>query len=230
MKQPIAIFGSGELGLALAESLRDLDRHLTLYDYHQARVAAAQAKGFNAKVLDFQSDEQLKQAGVGDSLALLFAIFEEDSENVFLCLSARALAPDLRIMSIAHQPDAKHRLIAAGANKVIDPHHLSARRIFQIMTRPIAAEVLEHTIFGRQDLELAEVPIKAALAQRCKRVGELEFQQFDLILVGYLGQNEIIEPELGYIAPEHPLEQGDVLLVVGRNEAIETFRNYIRNI
>ena len=63
MKQPIAIFGSGELGLALAESLRDLDRHLTLYDYHQARVAAAQAKGFNAKVLDFQSDEQLKQAG-----------------------------------------------------------------------------------------------------------------------------------------------------------------------
>ncbi|NVJ61152.1 MAG: TrkA family potassium uptake protein [Gammaproteobacteria bacterium] len=227
MSQQIAIFGSGELGQTLAQSLQDIGKKLTLFDHHADKVASAQAKGFDAQYLDFKNDELLKKAGVGDSLELLFALFEDDSENVFLCLSSRALAPELRIMAVSHQPDATHRLKAAGADKVIDPHHLSARRIYQIMTRPLVAEVLEHTIFGQQDLELVEIAISKDLSSKISSIGELQLKDFNVVLVGYLGQSEIIEPELGYLSPDHPIKAGDVLLVVGKNEAIEKVKKFM---
>ncbi len=58
----------------------------------------------------------------------VFCLLEKDSANVFLAISARAIDPNLNIISIGHCEDVSRKLLAAGVNKVINPYQISGRK------------------------------------------------------------------------------------------------------
>ncbi|WP_164503444.1 potassium channel family protein [Pleionea sediminis] len=226
MTLSIAIFGCGESGLEVARALSRDGHEVVLFDHCFERVEKATVKGFNAKLASYEKDEDLRLAGVGSTVNLLFALLNQDSENVFLCLSARAIDSSLRIMAISEYPDAQDRLLAAGANKVIDPYLLSANKVVQMMTQPLVSEMLEHTLLGQQDLELAELIVPKNSPVIGKKVSELGLsKKFNLVLIGLLDWE--VSNQLIFISDEneHYLDDGDVLIVVGHDEQINALRN-----
>jgi len=221
----IAIFGYHSTAVEVATYLRSRDYRITIIEDDEENLARARYAGFETARLDYRDDAELKKLGLGKEIEIVFSLFPEDAENVFLVISVRALAPKVRIFTIAHGPQAVPKLIAAGANKVVDTHAITGHRIVDILDRPIITEILDNTLFGQADLSMAEVPVLAESSLNGRRVKDIELENnYNLILVGIvdreMGDNFIYSTE----GHNHQLDEGDVLVVIGPNDEIDRIR------
>lgn len=224
-KTSIAIFGYHRTAVEVARYLRSRDYRIMIIDDDEENLAKARYAGFETARLDYHDDAELKKLSLGKDVEVVFSLFPDDAENVFLVISVRALAPDVRIFTIAHGPLATPKLIAAGANKVVDTHEITGHRVVDILDRPIITEILDSTLFGQADLSIAEVPIMAESSLSGRRVRDIQLRNdYNLVLVGFvdreMGENFVYSTE----GRNHRLDEGDVLVVIGPNEEIDRIR------
>jgi voltage-gated potassium channel len=221
----VALFGYNAMS---HEALTRIDRNryeLVVIDHDPEHIELANQNGFETARLDFRSDDDLKHVGIGDSIDTLFCFFEEDSQNVFLTLSARALDANLTIIAIVYSPESSEKLRAAGADKLIDPYEICARKIHDRLKRPDISDLFDHAVFGRHDLNLTEVLIPETSSWVGRSLGELSLtRQYNLILIG------IVNPEmsnaLSFMMEENArrLVAGDILVILGAEDEMTAFR------
>lgn len=221
----IVVFGYNRFSYGLIQNLNHKQHQILIIDSNSQHVEQALANGFQAKELDYRKDENLLAVGIGSSVDILFCFFPEDSENVFLTISARALAKSLEIISIIEDPESADKLLSAGANKIINPFEISARKIYQLVKKPDITTVLEQTVFGRYDLHIAEIIIPPGSTLDQMMVSDLDLNsEYNLILIG------VVDKELGnnlYFSlgeKQHKLDPGDILVVLGPNRSINAFK------
>ncbi|MCP5409133.1 MAG: TrkA family potassium uptake protein [Chromatiaceae bacterium] len=216
----IALFGYYRSAVEVASYLRSGDYRVVIIDDKPENLRKAQDAGYETAELDFRDDAELAKLGLGDTINTIFCLFPDDAENVFLTLSARALAPGIRIFSIAHGQSAVPNLHAAGANKVIETEEISGLRIWDIITRPIVTSILDHTLFGQANLNVTELRIPPGSPFIGKQLAELKLENsYNLILVGMVDQ-ELEEHFVYSIAVQKTrLQAGDILVVIGTGDA-----------
>ena len=219
----IAIFGYGAVAVEVANYLRGGEHAILIIDDDPERLKLARSHGFPTQELDYREDDALAKLGLGKAIRSVFCLFPEDAENVFLTLSIRALAPQVRIFSIAHGRSAVPNLRAAGADKVIETREISGLRIWDILTRPVVVGILDRTLFGQADLNLAEVSIPEDSFLIGKPLTDRGLEaQYDLMLLGLVdrsGQEYFLHSPS---AQDHRLQAGELLLVIGPARAIQT--------
>ena len=132
----LAVFGCNGLALDVARRLEQSDHYFIMIDMDEGRVHEAREEGFRAERLDYTDDEALRKLGLGSDIDGVFCLLDEDSENVFLAITARAIDPRLRIVAICREPEASSKLLAAGADKVVDPYAISGARAYDLIARP----------------------------------------------------------------------------------------------
>ena len=225
MKEKILLFGVGPLGLDVATQLQGRGRDLLLVDDDETSLALAASKGFQTAHTDFQDDEGLRMLGIGRDVGLVFCLLPKDSQNVFLTISTRALDAEIEIVSLTQSGDSAHTLKAAGADKVIDPYEISGRKIYDLIQKPLIAETLEHTVFGQQDLNLAEVAVMEGSILDGQTLAGIEVsQRYNLVLLGVVDR----EQGDGFIfavgSDSYRLDPGDILIVIGPEQAIASFK------
>lgn len=221
----IAVFGAGLPGLDVAMQLHGRGSDLLLLDDDEAALEEAGSKGLRTEKIDYRDDEALIRIGVGRDVGLLFALFSEESKNVFLVISARALDPNLKIISLAQSGSSQLMLRAAGADKVIDPYEISGRKIHDLIRRPLISETLDKIVFGQQDLNIAEVEVKTGSSLVGQTLDSLALSRhYNLVLLGVVDQ----EQGSGFIfvlgGSSYRLDPGDVLVVIGPEQAVTRFR------
>jgi len=216
----IALFGYYRSAVEVASYLRTGAYRVVIIDDHPGNLEKARKAGYETAELDFRNDSELAKLGLGETIETIFCLFPDDAENVFLTLSARALAPDIRIFSIAHGRSAVPNLRAAGANKVIETEEISGLRIWDIITRPIVTAILDHTLFGQANLNVTELQIPAGSPFIGRLVSELELEtQYNLILLGMVDCK--LEEYFVYSqrVKNTQLQAGDFLVVIGPRDA-----------
>ena len=72
-----------------------------------------------------------------------------DAANVFITLTSRNLNPKLKIISRAEYASTEKKLLQAGADRVVLPTIISARRMERMITRPSTADLMETLVEGR---------------------------------------------------------------------------------
>ncbi len=222
----IALFGDYNSAMEMAEFLRSGQHRVVVVDDDRENLEKARRAGFQTAEVDYRDDAELEKLGLGSEIGTLFSLFPSDAENVFLTISARALAPDIRIITIAHGSDAAPNLRAAGADKVIETHAISSNRIWDIMHRPAVTAILDRTLFGQADLNIAEVPLSKASFLDGVAVGDAGLERrYDLILTGLVDAQHNEHFIFGKGVPEMPLQAGCILLVIGSAEAIGALQN-----
>jgi voltage-gated potassium channel len=225
-RRSIAIFGSNQVAVEVASSLRGGDHRILVVDKDPDQLRLAEGQGLQTIAIDYRDDDALAELALGKEIDSVFCLFTDDAENVFLTLSIRALAPEVRIFSIAHGRSSVPNLRAAGADKVIETRQISGLRIWDIITRPIVVGILDRTLFGQADLNLAEIP----LPDRCFLIGRgvvnsgLE-RDYDLMVLGMVDENGDEHFLHSPTAQDKRLAPGDMLLVIGPTRAIEMLRN-----
>jgi voltage-gated potassium channel len=224
----IAVFGYSRFTYEALARIDRLEHHILIVDHDPDQYQAALDCGFNASNIDFRSDSDLKSIGIGSSIDTLFCFFDTDSENVFLTLSARALDKDLKIIALVDSPESAEKLLAAGANKIIDPYEICARKIHSLLTRPDITSLFDHTVFGQQDLQMAEIVIP----ERCELLGR-NIQQlaleslYNLLPIGLMNKQDGDEMTFIVDEPKRLLFAGDILVVLGPSREIKTFKQFL---
>ena len=225
MKEKILLFGVGPLGLDVAAQLQSKGRDLLLVDDNELFLAAAAAKGFRVKRIDYRDDESLRALGIGRDVGLIFCLLPQDSQNVFLTISARALDAKIEIVALSQSGDSVHILKAAGADKVIDPYEISGRKVYDLIQKPLIVEMLEQTVFGQQDLDLAEVVVMENSPFDGQTLAGAEVsQRYNLVLLGVVNRKQGDDFIFAVGNDSYCLNPGDVLIVIGPEQAIASFK------
>ena len=108
---------------------------------------------------DAADEASLIKAGIKRAKGLIAAL-ATDTDNVFLVLSARQLAPELTIIARASQEAVKSKLKAAGADSVESPYEMGAASMAHHIIRPTVTNFLDLAFeHQRKDIQMEEIPV-----------------------------------------------------------------------
>jgi voltage-gated potassium channel len=221
----VAVFGNSSMAL---EALSRLDPEICSAVYagnNQTEVATVREKGFAAEGIDFRNDDELRAIGIGTDIDYLFCFFAADSDNVFLTISARAIDKNLTIIALVDDPDSADKLMAAGANKIIDPYEICGRKAHEILTKPEITTILDQTVFRRHDLNIAQIEIPKGSWLENTKISSLKLnEKHNLILIGVVNKELGEELHFAIGEREHHLDAGDILVVMGPAREIRAFK------
>lgn len=149
------IAGWGQVGHAVAEFVADaggdvvvIDRN-PLHDESPHPIVIAEAT----------DDDVLRSAGIEHAKTLVIAL-DHDADNLFVCLSARALRPDLFIVARTSDTKNEAKFAQAGADRVINPHKIGGSRMAALALRPHVAEFLDEVLYDEQhDVAVEEIVV-----------------------------------------------------------------------
>jgi voltage-gated potassium channel len=225
-----ALFGCNPLAIEVAWRLSMVKQPFVLLDRDPALVALAREEGLSAEHIDYTDDDALRSVGIGGHIEGVFCLLGEDSENVFLAISARAMDPSLRIVAVCQAPEAAAKLLAAGADKVVDPYEISGARVHELIERPEVVELMEQTVFGLQDLNIAEVTIPAGSWLHGVRLSQLRRHMVqNVILLGVVDLERGKDLIFSTRGIDHNLDHQDVLVVIGPGGDVDAFREMIES-
>jgi voltage-gated potassium channel len=229
MTGKLALFGCTSLGLEVARRLASLDQAFIMVDVEPERVQRARDEGFRVEEVDFTDDDALRGLGLGEDIEGIFCLLPEDSENVFLVITARAMDAGLRIVAICREPEATSKLMAAGADKVVDPYAISGARAYDLIARPEVVELLEETVFGHQDLNIAEITIPRGSWVHGVRLSEFKRRMTqNVLLLGVVDAEHGSDLIFSTRNIDHNLDTGDTLVIIGAREQVKSVREMIR--
>lgn len=227
----IAVFGYSIMSLEVMNRLNKDRYSLVFIGKDESEAALMVENGFETKIIDFRNDEALKSIGIGTNVDIVFCFYPRDSDNVFLTISARALDKALTIVAIVDDPESAEKLLAAGANKIIDPYEICGRKTHDMLIKPDITNILDNTVFGRHDLHIAQIEIPRGSSLENTRTCELKLDEnHNLILVGVVDRESGEALHFAVGEKECSLNAGDVLVVLGPSREIKLFKEEVERI
>jgi len=162
---------------------------------------------------DASDEETLLKAGVKKAKGLI-SVLATDTDNVFLVLTARQLAPKLTIMARASRESAKKKLLAAGATSVESPYEMGALRMAQKILSPTVTSFLDLAFeHSHKEIQMEEIPVLpySELANVMLKDSGIR-QRFSLILIAIEleGGDMLFNPSFEYV-----IKPGDTVIAVG---------------
>jgi len=218
LKEHFILCGYGRVGQEIARTLAEEGVPFVVIDKDRDSVASAEKDGYLFILADATSDEVLKEAGIERARGLISAV-GSDSDNVFITLSARGLHPDLFIETRASSSESETKLKKAGADRVISPYSIGARRMAELALRPAVVDFIDTVIRRRgQELQLENITVNRDSALVGITVEETRRRTKAAILA--------ISKKGGKLLTNPPEEEiiggGDRLIALGTREQLTT--------
>ena len=156
MHDHVIVCGWGRVGRSIAAEVTVAGRDLIVIDHDAARLADCPHPTI---IGDATDDAVLARAGLARASAVVAAV-DQDAENSFITLSARASRPDVFIVSRARSIESEPKLRRAGADRVVNPQHIGGARMAAFVLRPHVAEFLDVVMRERNlEFRLEEIEI-----------------------------------------------------------------------
>jgi voltage-gated potassium channel len=154
------ICGFGRVGRRIAREFAEAGQSFVVIDKLEANAAELEAADFLYLLGDATEDATLLEARVGQARSLLAAT-DDDTENIAITLSARALAPDLWIVARANRDESEAKLVRAGADRVLSPYTLGGHRMAGLARQPRLIDFLDAAMKSRElDLALTVIQVE----------------------------------------------------------------------
>ena len=218
----ILLFGMTRASVEMGMQLRQRGYDFWIIDKDPALQAKADEYGLDLKIVDYTDDEVLEKEGIGQGVGLVYALFDEDVDNIFLTISIRAMDPTVRIIATTQSHDTIHKLKAAGANTVLDAYQITGRKIYELLKKPEVVGIIDDTVFGRSDINIEQLTITEKSSLNGTVLDALDAP--DVIILGVhdkeMGNNFIFVTE----GHRHILDAGDVIVLVGHTAQIQAFQ------
>ncbi|MEF3075811.1 NAD-binding protein [Methylobacter sp. Wu1] len=224
----VAVFGYSIMALETMRRLNQSLYRLIFIGNNDTEASLVSEQGFEVAVIDFRDDDALRAIGIGENIDVIFCFYPDDADNVFLTISARALAKNLTIIASVDAPESAEKLLSAGADKIIDPYEICGRKTHEMLTKPDITTLLDDTVFGRHDLNMAQIEIVKGSCLENTRLSDLKLHtKYNLLLIGVV--DKAVDKELHFAIgeKEHNLDAGDVLVVMGPAREIRLFKEEV---
>src|SRR5436190_3887818 len=212
------ICGFGRVGRRVAEEFRHEGAQFVVLDFSVEAKAAAEEENVLFIEGNGTDDEDLRSAGL-DRARGLIAASDDDADNLYITLSARAANPDLLIVARASNEEASKKLHLAGADRVVQPYQAAGRVMASLMLRPqVTAFVDVVTSAAGSDLRFEEIEVTRACGQGGKSIRELDIRkETGALIVALRKQDGTFDTTP---TPEAMLDVGDVLIAAGTTDEL----------
>jgi voltage-gated potassium channel len=143
------VCGAGETGMRAANELLATGRSVVIIDKDPRRIARLGRECPKVPRLhaDASEDDVLIAAGIERAYGLVSAL-ATDKDNLFVTLTARRIAPKLRIVSRAVEERTVPKLKTAGADAVVSPNQIGGLRMASELVRPGTVNFLDTMLRG----------------------------------------------------------------------------------
>jgi voltage-gated potassium channel len=215
------ICGCGRIGYLICKELTAEKVPFVVIENNPDIIQKIESEGFIYYKGDAAQDKTLIAAGIKRAKGIVCAL-PTDPENLYVILTAKELNPDIYILSRSEEIESEHRLLRAGADRVMSPYTLGGMRMAMAITKPAMLDFIEITT-RRQSLELRmeELSICEGSHLIGKSLEESEIRQkYGLIIVAVkkdTGQM-IFNPMANYV-----IASGDKLISLGENKDVSHF-------
>jgi voltage-gated potassium channel len=207
------ICGFGRVGQRVAHEFRAAGVPFVVLDFSEVAIAAAREQDVLFIDGNATEDEDLAEAGLERARGLV-AASDDDADNLYIALSARATRPDLTIVARASDEDAERKLRLAGADRVVLPYATAGQVMANLVLKPQVTAFLDTvTTSTGNELQLAEIEVGRTCAAAGKTIRDLRIRHDTgavVVAVRKADGSFDTTPE-----PDATLDVGDVLIGVG---------------
>jgi voltage-gated potassium channel len=184
-------------------------------------IQRIQDEGFIYCKGDATQDKTLIEAGIKRAKGIV-CVLPTDAENLYVILTAKELNNEIYILSRSEEEESEHRLIRAGANRVMSPYTLGGSRMAMAILRPAMLDFIEITT-QRQSLELRmeEITIcdgSRLIGQSLEESGVRQHYCLIIVAVKNDSGKMIFNPLASYI-----IANGDRLIAMGEDKNVKRF-------
>lgn len=235
MSEHIVICGAGRSGRQIAEELSAMGRPFVVIEQDPSQVEAFRELDPAGTVLagNATMDRTLEEAGVERASGLISCL-SHDTDNLFVCLSARHLNPDMVIVARAQDESTIPKMYRAGADHVVSPMVTGAIQMASVVLRPTVLSFLDVATQSSEislRLEEATVGKKSRFAGGTLKSARIP-QETGLLVVAVrkLNGDGGKDQEAGFLfnpSGDTTLEPGDEVIVLGRTDQVEDLRSYL---
>jgi voltage-gated potassium channel len=200
------VVGFGTKGRAAVETLLGEGAEPTdivVVDTDRARLDTASALGLVTVTGNATRSSVLRIAGVPQAAAIVIATNRDDTA-VLVTLTARELAPEIRIVASVRESENVHLLRQSGANSVIVSSETAGRLLGAATTTPAVVEVIEDLLTPDAGFAISERPVEES------EVGGSPRHLADIVL-GVVRAGQLHRVDASSV---DALERGDRLLYV----------------
>ncbi|MFQ5630334.1 MAG: potassium channel family protein, partial [bacterium] len=179
--------GAGETGKTVINEFLMARKPLVVIEENAEVIDNVKEAHSGLRILhgDATKDEILTEANIETASGLITAL-SEDTANLFVVISARALKPDLSIVARAVDQHTASKMYKSGATHVISPNLTEGMRMAATVLRPTVVSFLD--VMSKDDdlgLRLEEFTVKRGSSFAGKELRELEIpSRTGLIVLG----------------------------------------------
>ncbi len=212
------VCGYGRVGEAVVQDLLAHNEELVLIEM----LASLRSHFENTKVIMVEGnatdDSALIQAGI-EHAAGICCCLPNDSDNVYVALTARALNPDLTVISRANSPESERKLLIAGVDHVINPYVTSGRRMVRQLVHPNILEFMDVVMHRDEvDILIEEIVISERSHLRDHTISATEVRKrlgANILAVRRPDGETFVNPGVDF-----PLRASDTLIALGTPEQL----------
>jgi len=208
------ICGYGRVGRGLCQYLLQKNLTVLVVEKDETCIPAMEDDHIPYIIGEANEEENLEKAGITRARGLL-SVLGSDPNNVFVVLISKQLNPNLFVVARANQEMSKKTLESAGADKVISPYDLGARRMAHAILRPTVIDFLEMAFADKDtDINFEEIPVAANCKLANTTLMESQIRKdLDVLIIAIKKVDGTMEfnPK-----PDSLIQEGDTIITVGQ--------------
>ena len=219
LKDHYVVCGYGRIGKVLCETLQDAGIDYIVIENDESLVSTMDAD----KVLYISGNAAeegiLLKAGITRAKGLVAAL-ATDTDNVFLILTAKNLAPDIIVMARASGSRSKIKFEAAGADFIESPYEMGAVRMAQRIIRPSVTSFFDLAFTSKsKDIHMEEISVSASSALDNVMLKDSGIRQnYNLIIIAVKAADDTMMFNPSF---ETVIKAGETVLAVGEPENLK---------
>ena len=218
MNSHYIVCGYGRMGRAFCRYLSQRHLDFVVIEKNTNRIPVMNEDGILYIAGEATQEANLNKAGIKRASNLI-ATLGTDADNVFLVLLARGLNPNLYVVARASQDETKKPLYSAGANVVVSPFDIGARRMAHAILRPNVIRFLELAFSDEStDIHIEEVKVSASSTLVDVSLQDSGIRKtYDLIILSIVKDDGTM---LFNPSADTKINAGDTVVAVGCHESL----------
>lgn len=212
----LVVCGFGRVGQSVLNLLDD-GTEVAVIELEPTMCDIAERHGLPIVEGDCTDDDTLRRAGIERADTLIVCV-GSDSDAISTVLSARSIKPELRIISRANEQQSINKLRLAGADQIVSPIDMAARRLVADALHPELATFLEvATLSPTADVSIRAVRLAAGAMTSIDAVRTIEDASGAMVIGFQNDQNQVVD------AASMTLGSGGTVFVSGTTAEVTAF-------
>lgn len=229
-KDHVIVCGGGRMGRQVLHELREAQTPCVLVERDGDVISSLRREWPDLPIVrdDATKDPVLREARVENATALVSCL-SSDTNNLFVCLSARDLNPDLIVVARAEDEAVHAKMQRAGANHVVSPNVTGGHWVASVLARPAVASFLDVATPGnRLSRHLQQVTVRDGSTVAERTLAEAQIPANTGLVVLAVHRASASPDEIVFNpGADTRLRAGDAVIVLGDEDQIQRLERYL---